>query len=128
MNKAQLKRALTFALKTIKELESIIEQLESIIEQAEDIKTPADIEREEAIDGASKIIEMAHGSAGGAYKKYCGTLYDAGYHNGPKQGEMVSVNAVSMHLYNNLRTHIRLDDACKDWIEKHYTITPKVKT
>ena len=46
MNKAQQQRVLTFVLKTIKGLESIIEQLESVTEKAEDIKTPAQLERE----------------------------------------------------------------------------------
>lgn len=36
-------------------------------------------ERLESIDEMSLIIEMKHGMAGDAYKKYCSSLYDAGY-------------------------------------------------
>jgi hypothetical protein len=39
-----------------------------------DNRTP----KQKAVDAASLVIEMKHGSAGGAYKKYCETLYDAG--------------------------------------------------
>jgi len=62
------------------------------------IKTPAEKERDAAIDGASKIIEMAHGSAGGAYKKYCGTLYDAGYRKQSEVADLIDLSE-SMHGY-----------------------------
>ena len=52
-DKSQLQTALTFALKTIKELESIIEQ-------AEDIKTPAQLEREMGIKEINKVLIPCH--------------------------------------------------------------------
>lgn len=39
-----------------------------------DTRTP----KQKAVDEAVLVIEMKRGSAGHAYKKYCGTLYDAG--------------------------------------------------
>jgi hypothetical protein len=42
--------------------------------RALDTRTP----KQKAVDAASLTIEMKHGSAGSAYKKYCETLYDAG--------------------------------------------------
>lgn len=40
----------------------------------EEIRTP----KQKAVDNAAHVIEMKHGSAGSAYKKYCETLYDSG--------------------------------------------------
>lgn len=36
-------------------------------------------ERNEEIDKMALIVEMKHGFAGDAYRKYCASLYDAGY-------------------------------------------------
>jgi len=53
-NKSQLQTALTFALKTIKELESIIEQ-------DKDIKTLEQLEREEAIEELMEVLLNSNG-------------------------------------------------------------------
>jgi len=39
-----------------------------------DTSTP----KQKAVEEAARVIEMKHGSAGHAYKRYCETLYDAG--------------------------------------------------
>ena len=73
-DKSQLQTALTFALKTIKELESIIEQ-------AEDIKTPAQLEREMGIKEINKVLIPCHFLTDNELNVIAKAFYDAGYRN-----------------------------------------------
>ena len=77
-----------------------------------------DKEREEGISEMGRILGMAPTRHGAAER-----MYDEGYHNGPKMGEVVSfhdvereccdgVNAVHMYSY----------------LDKHFIITRKVKS
>jgi len=98
-NKSQLQTALTFALKTIKELESLIEQ-------DKDVKTPAQLEREQAIKEMTSCIEHADYFSDSELSDIFCQLLDAGYNN-RKQGKALNayvdrLRGALKHLRHNL--------------------------
>jgi len=112
-DKSQLQTALTFVLKTIKELESIIEQ-------EKDIKTQADIEREMGIKEINKVLIPCHLLTDNELNVIEKAFYDAGYR---KQGEVVSAVDLSKLWNSDVFT---ISDM-SEWLDMHFNVTRKVK-
>ena len=82
------------------------------------LQTKADTEREEAIKEIDALLTTAQDED----QPMANVLYENGYHNGPKMGEVISFRAV-IQEWNVSCAAIRAD-----WIDENFTITRKVVT
>ena len=90
------------------------------------IKTQGEIDREEAIVEMAKTVEIVLGSPAYLYKNYCAALYDAGYHNGVKDGDKAERKFMFNELMRTTTINGNHVDAIVTKIYENFDIFKKV--